>query len=132
MRKIIDDGDILFLGSASMLLRYDDSQRDDRHAFGTLLTTLRINARQKVTQASVIIHLPGWTASSYSRLENGDIAPRFDQLAELYRALQQAGIAFSPQARQQFVDLARKRIAIQRTYKDIRTDDEWAQLRFEL
>jgi transcriptional regulator with XRE-family HTH domain len=115
-----------------MLLRRDDFQLDDKHAFGTLLTTLRISAKKKITQANVVAYLPGWTISSYSRLENGDIAPRFDQLPELYRALQQAGITFSLHARMEFVDLACKRIAIQRTYKDVRTDAEWAQLRFEL
>jgi tetratricopeptide (TPR) repeat protein len=115
-----------------MLLRREDFQLDDKHAFGTLLTTVRISANKKVTQAHVVAYLPGWTISSYSRLENGDIAPRFDQLPELYRALQQAGITFSLHARLEFVNLARKRIATQRTYKDVRTDAEWAQLRFEL
>jgi len=61
-----------------MLLQLNDFQVDDKQAFGTLLTTLRISAKKKITQAHVITHLPGWTVSSYSRLENGETAPRYD------------------------------------------------------
>src|SRR6266700_2181967 len=106
---------------------------DAEHAFGALLTTLRSRVKgKKIKQKDIVVCLPGWTISSYSRLENGELAPRFDQLLSLYRAFQQIGIPFSPDARQQFVELARKRIALQKTHKDIRSDAEWAQLRFEL
>src|SRR5437588_4737277 len=117
---------------SDMLLHFTDFEVDDKQAFGTLLTTLRIGAKKKITQALVIAHLPGWTVSSYSRLQNGEIAPRYDQLCELYHALRQAGLTFSPRVRLEFVDFARRRMALQRTYKDVRTDAEWAQLRFEL
>jgi len=115
-----------------MLLQLNDFQVADKQAFGMLLTTLRIGAKKKTTQAHIVAHLPGWTVSSYSRLENGETAPRYDQLCELYHALRQAGVTFSLHARLEFVDLARRRIALQRTYKDVRTNAEWAQLRFEL
>jgi tetratricopeptide (TPR) repeat protein len=109
------------------------AQTDAEHAFGVLLTTLRSRVRgKKVKQKDIVARLPGWTISSYSRLENGELAPRFDQLLLLYQAFRQVNIPFSPDARQQFVDLARKRIAIQKTHKDTRSDAEWAQLRFEL
>ena len=102
---------------------------DAEHAFGALLTTLRSRVKgKKIKQKDIVVCLPGWTISSYSRLENGELAPRFDQLLSLYRAFQQIGIPFSPDARQQFVELARKRIALQKTHKDIRSDAEWAQL----
>ena len=98
---------------SDMLLHFTDFEVDDKQAFGTLLTTLRIGAKKKITQALVIAHLPGWTVSSYSRLENGEIAPRYDQLCELYHALRQAGLTFSPRVRLEFVDFARRRIALQ-------------------
>jgi Tetratricopeptide repeat/Domain of unknown function (DUF1704) len=108
-------------------------QTDAEHAFGALLTMLRSRIRgKKVKQKDIVARLPGWTISSYSRLENGELAPRFDQLLPLYQAFRQVNIPFSPDARQQFVDLARKRIALQKTHKDTRSDAEWAQLRFEL
>jgi len=131
-RELLHDCQSVFAGGCMLLQHNDFQELDDKRAFGTLLTTLRISSKKKVTQADVVAKLPGWTVSSYSRLENGDIAPRFDQLPPIYQALQQVGILFSLQGRSQFVDLARRRIAIQRTYKDVRTDGEWAQLRFEL
>jgi transcriptional regulator with XRE-family HTH domain len=106
---------------------------DAEHGFGAFLTTLRSLARgKKIKQKDIVAYLPGWTISSYSRLENGDLAPRFDQLCTLYQAFREAGILFSHEGRQQFIDLARKRIALQKTHKDLRSDAEWAQLRFEL
>lgn len=108
-------------------------QTDAEHAFGALLTMLRSRVRgKKVKQKDIVARLPGWTISSYSRLENGELAPRFDQLLPLYQAFRQVNIPFSPESRQQFVDLARKRIALQKTHKDNRSDAEWAQLRFEV
>src|SRR5712691_8972863 len=116
------------------MLRDDPlDEPDAERAFGALLTTLRSRVKgKKVKQKDIVTRLPGWTISSYSRLENGDLAPRFDQLRSLYQAFRQASVPFSPDARQQFIDLARKRIALQKTHKDLRTDAEWAELRFEL
>jgi tetratricopeptide (TPR) repeat protein len=108
-------------------------QTEAEHAFGALLTMLRSRVRgKKVKQKDIVAHFPGWTISSYSRLENGELSPRFDQLLPLYQAFRQVNIPFSPELRQQFVELARKRIALQKTHKDTRSDAEWAQLRFEL
>src|SRR5260370_2504127 len=106
---------------------------DAEDAVGVLLTRLRSRVRgKKVKQKDIVAGLPGWTISSYSRLENGELAPRFDQLLLLYQAFRQVNIPFTRDARQQYVDLARKRIALQKTHKDTRSDAEWAQLRFEL
>src|SRR6266568_6288262 len=106
---------------------------DDEHAFGAFLIALRSRVRGKrAKQKDIVTLLPGWTISSYSRLENGELAPRFDQLRSLYQAFRNVGVRFSPDARQQLIDLARKRIVLQRTHKDLRSDAEWAQLRFEL
>src|SRR5713226_5120446 len=108
-------------------------QTDTEHAFGALLTTLRSRVKgKKVKQKDIVTRFPGWTISSYSRLENGELAPRFDQLLPLYQAFRQVNIPFSPELRQLFVELARKRIALQKTHKDNHSDAEWAQLRFEL
>ena len=107
--------------------------RDDRQAFGAFLASLRLHAgAKKIKQTKILAHLPNWVHSSYSRLEDGATSPRFDELPILYAAFLQAGVAFSPATRQQFVTLARKRIELQQTYKDRRTDAEWAQLLLEL
>jgi len=113
-----------------MLVHKDESQEVNR--FGAFLTGLRSSSGKRVKQKDIVALLPGWTASSYSRLENGDLAPRFDQLRLLYAAFKHVGVVFSRDARHQFIDLARKRIALQHTHKDDRADSEWAQLRFEL
>ena len=106
---------------------------DDRQAFGAFLTSLRLHAKiKKIKQTRILTYLPNWTHSSYSRLEDGTLSPRFDELPALYTALLQAGMVFSPIERQQFVTLARKRISTQQTYKDKRSDAEWAQLHLDL
>ncbi len=107
--------------------------RDDRQAFGAFLASLRLQAgAKKIKQTRILAHLPNRVHSSYSRLEDGATSPRFDELPALYAAFLQAGVAFSPATRQQFVALARKRIELQQTYKDKRTDAEWAQLLLDL
>jgi tetratricopeptide (TPR) repeat protein len=107
--------------------------RDDRQAFGAFLASLRLHAgAKKIKQTRILAHLPHWVHSSYSRLEDGVTSPRFSDLPALYAAFLEAGVVFSPPARQQFVALARKRIELQHTYKDRRTDAEWAQLQLDL
>jgi tetratricopeptide (TPR) repeat protein len=108
-------------------LRYEN---DDEQDFGMLLKILR--SQKKVKQRTIVSLLPGWTTTAYTRLENGEIAPHFDQLLPLYHAFQQAGIRFSLAARQNFVKLARKKIQEKKTHRDIRTDAEWAELRYQL
>lgn len=104
----------------------------NERAFGAFLTQLRSTSSLRIKQRDVVKRLAGWTTSSYSRLENGEIAPRFDLLCPLYDALQQTGVQFTAQMRQCFVDLARQRIAHQRTHKDIHSDEEWTRLQCEL
>ncbi len=107
--------------------------RDDRQAFGAFLASLRLHAgAKKIKQTRILAHLPNWVHSSYSRLEDGITSPRFTDLPVLYAAFLDAGVVFSPPTRQQFVALARKRIELQQTYKDRRTDAEWAQLLLDL
>jgi hypothetical protein len=57
--------------------------------FGTLLKVLRL--RYGLKQLHVLTHLSGWTQTTYSRLELGELAPAFDQLPALYSALHLAG-----------------------------------------
>src|SRR6266700_1468429 len=107
--------------------------QDDRRAFGAFLANLRFHSgSKKIKQTKVLAHLPGWTHSSYSRLEDGITSPRYEELSALYTAFLQAGVIFSSPTRQQFIILARKRIELQQTYKDQRTDAEWAQLLLDL
>jgi tetratricopeptide (TPR) repeat protein len=98
--------------------------------FGALLKTLR--HRQGVRQVQVLQHLPGWTQTTYSRVETGAIAPAFDQLASIYAALYLAGVELTPVDRQQFLTLARMRIEAKKTYQEHRTDREWDELRLRL
>src|SRR6266516_3651089 len=114
-----------------MLLQEDLlSGGDDEQDFGILLKTLR--SQRRVKQRTIVSLLPGWTPTSYTRLENGEISPRFDQLLPIYRAFQQAGITFPLAARQRFIALAREKIKDKKTHRDIRTDAEWAKLRYQL
>src|SRR6266567_465022 len=107
--------------------------RNARQAFGAFLASLRLHAGpKKIKQTRILAYLPNWVHSSYSRLEDGVTSPRFDELPMLYAAFLQAGVVFSPTTRQQFIMLARKRIELQQTYKDQRTDAEWAQLQLDL
>ena len=98
--------------------------------FGAFLKTLR--HRHGVKQLQVLAHLPGWTQTTYSRLETGEIAPAFDQLAPIYAALRLAGVELASMDRQQFLTLARMRIEAKRTYQEHRTDQEWDELRLRL
>src|SRR5258708_16878933 len=98
--------------------------------FGALLKTLR--HRHGIKQMQVLAHLPGWTQTTYSRLETAEMAPAFDQLAPIYAALRLAGVEFTPLDRQQYLTLARTRIEAKKTYQEHKTDQECNQLRFQL
>ncbi len=100
------------------------------HDFGTLLKLLRVS--KQVKQTTIVALLPGWSRTTYTRLENGELPPHFDQLYALYRAFHLAGISFSLEARQQFLDFARKQIEKKKTHLDKHTDTEWAELRYQL
>jgi tetratricopeptide (TPR) repeat protein len=114
------------------MLQQEDflSGSDEELDFGMLLKILR--SQKKVRQRTIVALLPGWTQTAYTRLENGEIAPRYDQLLPIYYAFQQAGISFSLTARQNFIKLARKKIKEKKTHRDTRTDAEWAELRYHL
>src|SRR5437588_2657233 len=114
------------------MLQQEDflSQGEDGQDFGTLLKVLR--AQRRVKQRTIISLLPGWTQTSYTRLESGAIAPRFDELLPIYRAFEQAGIAFSHADRQNFITLARRKIQEKKTHRDARADAEGAELRYQL
>jgi len=98
--------------------------------FGAFLKMVR--HRHGVRQLQVLAHLAGWTQTTYSRVETGEIAPAFDQLASIYAALRLAGVEWTPQDRQQFLTLARTRIETKKTYQEHRTDQEWDELRLKL
>src|SRR2546425_9680332 len=98
--------------------------------FGPFLKMLR--HRHGVRQVHILAHLPGWTQANYSRVETNEIAPAFDQLAPLYRALRLAGVELTPRDRQQFLTLARLRIEVKKTCRELKTDQEWDALRLEL
>jgi tetratricopeptide (TPR) repeat protein len=92
--------------------------------FGMLIFTWR----GTVKRPRVLAHLPGWSKDTFHRLEKGEIAPAFDQLRPLYRALWLAGVALPPDAPQTFVKFARARIAGKRTHLDQHSDEEWEEL----
>jgi tetratricopeptide (TPR) repeat protein len=98
--------------------------------FGAFLKSLR--SRYSIRQAAVLAHLPHWTQANYSRVENDEQAPPFDQLAAIYAALCHAGAELTPQDRQQFLTLARVRIEIKKSHLDRKSDQEWEALRVAL
>ena len=105
-------------------------ESDYGHEFGTLLKVLRVS--KQVKQNTIVALLPGWSRTSYTRLESGELPPRFDQLYAIYRAFQLAGISFTLEARQQFLDFARTQIEKKKTHRDKHSDSEWAKLRYQL
>src|SRR5260370_37254607 len=84
--------------------------------FGAFLKMLR--HRHGVRQIEVLAHLPGWTQTAYSRVQTGEIAPAFDQLAPVCDALRPARVELTPQDRQLFLTLARPRAATIKAYKE--------------
>jgi tetratricopeptide (TPR) repeat protein len=96
----------------------------EEHEFGMLIFTWR----GTIKRPRVLAHLPGWSKDTYHRLEKGEIAPAFDQLGPLFRALWLAGAALPPDAPQLFVKYARARISGKRTHLDQHTDEEWEEL----
>lgn len=96
--------------------------------FGTLIFTWR----GTVKRTKVLAYLPGWSKDVFYRLEKGEIAPAFDQLRLLYRALWLAGAALPPAGPQVFLKFAREKIESKRTHLDRRSDEEWAELSDDL
>ncbi len=85
-----------------------------------------------VRQREVLFYLPGWTQANYSRLESGVIAPSFDQLLPIYRALLQAGVHWNAADRRQFFTLARTRLEGKKNRPDYHPDSEWEELRYQV
>ena len=85
-----------------------------------------------VRQREVLFYLPGWTQANYSRLESGVIAPSFDQLLPIYRALLQAGVHWNAADRRQFFTLARTRLEGKKNRPDYHPDSEWEELRYQI
>ncbi len=100
--------------------------------FGTFLKLLRTNKRIRQGTIAALLADKGWTPTTYTRLENGDIAPRFADLVPLYRAFLLADVSFSLTDRQQYVQRARSKIERKKTHREQHSDAEWAQLRYEL
>ncbi len=98
--------------------------------FGAFLKIQR--DQWSIKQRDVLAHLAGWTQTTYSRLESGELAPAFEQLLPLYAALQRAGVQWRVSDRQQFLTLARKRIEQKKTHWEHRPDSDWAELRYQL
>src|SRR5260221_12787582 len=97
--------------------------------FGAFLKMVR--HRHGVRQLQVLEHLPGWTQTTYSRVETGEIAPAFDQLASIYAALRLAGVEWTPQDRQQFLTLARRRVEAKKACQKHGTDQQGDELRLK-
>src|SRR5947209_8042666 len=96
----------------------------DEDRFGMLIFTWR----GTVKRTKILAHLPGWSKDVFYRLEKGEIAPAFDQLRPLYRALSLAGTSIPPDGPQVFSKFAREKIESKRTHLDRRSDEEWAEL----
>jgi tetratricopeptide (TPR) repeat protein len=96
----------------------------DEVGFGRLIFTWR----GPVKRTKVLTFLPGWSKDVFYRLEKGEIAPAFDQLRPLYRALWLAGATIPPDGAQLFVRFARSKIESKRTHFDRRSDEAWAEL----
>ncbi|HVB25439.1 MAG TPA: helix-turn-helix domain-containing protein [Ktedonobacteraceae bacterium] len=110
----------------------DRLQDEEEPDFGTFLKLLRTQKRVRQGTIAALLADKGWTPTTYTRLENGAIAPRFSDLLPLYRAFVFAGVAFSLTDRQQFVQRARTKIERKKTHREQHSDAEWAELRYEL
>ena len=107
-----------------MVLQRDSMElaTDAEQGFGKLLETLRFENDLK--QAAIYKRL-NWTADRYSRLESGERPPLFKDLLAIAHAFRDAGVSFTLRRLQEFLTNARRRIALQRTYKDEHPDEEW-------
>jgi tetratricopeptide (TPR) repeat protein len=88
--------------------------------------------RGTVKRTKVLEHLPGWSKDVFYRLERGIIAPDFDELLPLYRALWLAGASLPPDGPQLFLKYAREKFEQKKTHLDRRTEEQWAELSDDL
>ncbi len=104
--------------------------------FGVFLLRLRRRYRLQIIEVveSLRSYLPKWDRFTYSRIESGRRAPRPDELLPLYRGLVLGcGMAFSPDERQMYLNLARKKIERKLSHRDQqRSDAEWRLLAVQL
>jgi len=106
------------------MLQSQDNCQVDEDQFGKLIFTWR----GMVKRTRVLLYLPGWSKDSFYRLEKGIIAPAFDQLRPLFRALWLADAMIPPDGPQVFVKFARAKIESKRTHFDQRSEEAWAEL----
>jgi tetratricopeptide (TPR) repeat protein len=104
--------------------------------FGVFLLRMRRRYRMQIIEVveSLQSYLPKWDRFTYSRIESGRRAPRFEELLSLYRGLVLGcGIAFGPDDRQTYLDLARKKIDGKQSHRDRqRSDTDWRLLSVQL
>lgn len=106
---------------------------DEREGFGALLVSFRASCIPRPARPKDIrAHLPGWTATQYTRLETGERAPQLDEMEALHDALVAAGFLFSLHTLRQFIDQAHSRHALQKTHKGTVSDDTWGALFVQL
>ena len=110
-----------------MLLQQDSrgTASTAEQGFGKVLEALRFEYNLK--QATIYKRV-GWSPDRYSRLESGERPPLFKDLPSIALAFRDAGVSFTLQGLHEFLTAARNRIALQRTYKDEHSDDEWVEL----
>jgi len=103
--------------------------------FGVFLSRMRRRYRMQIIEVVESLHsyLPKWDRFTYSRIESGRRAPRFEELLPLYRGLVLGcGIAF-PDERQTYLNLARKKIESKQSHRDQqRSDADWRPLSVQL
>lgn len=104
--------------------------------FGVFLSRMRRRYRMQIIEVVESLHsyLPTWDRFTYSRIESGRRAPRFEELVSLYRGLVLGcGIAFGPDERQTYLDLARKKIESKQSHRDQqRSNADWRLLSVQL
>ncbi|MGB8347653.1 MAG: tyrosine/phenylalanine carboxypeptidase domain-containing protein, partial [Ktedonobacteraceae bacterium] len=98
--------------------------------FGLLLRMRR--EQWQIKQREVMPHLPGWTQATYSRIESSILAPAFEDLLTIYKALSLAGVQWTTADQRHFLALARQRIEEKKTHCERRSDAEWAELYYQL
>src|SRR6266436_2482598 len=90
------------------------------HTFGTLISFLRQRShvlQYEVVAALALFHCQ-FDRCTYARIERGRRAPRFDQLAALYKALVRSGVEIRSAERAAYLVLARKKIASKGSHRE--------------
>ena len=113
--------------------RFPSTAEED---FGVFLKRMRLHYRTRISEVMEPLdhYFPEWDRFTYSRLESGRRAPKFQELLPLYRALVLGcGIIFRPDDRRDYVELARRKIAETGGHRDRkRPDGDWRLLAVQL